>query len=92
VTLGTQAENLHVPHRSGAEFLVARGLRIKGQTGAPALASSSGLAPQEIARVLAELEGKGAVERRSGRLPEWSLTACRGDRSRVVPRELWRLP
>lgn len=76
MTLGTQAETSHdLPHRSRAEFLVARGLRIKGQAGTPALARSSGLASPEIAQVLAELEGRGVVERRSGPLAGWSLTA-----------------
>jgi DNA-binding MarR family transcriptional regulator len=74
---------------SDPRLLVLHGLRLKGVTGADALADAVGLAAGEVTAQLRALEAEGLVAHRSGALNGWTLTpAGRAEQARLVGDEV----
>jgi DNA-binding transcriptional ArsR family regulator len=59
---------------TSSRFLVLHALRVKGLASDELVAALSGLPPQEVGRVLADLASDGLVTRREGRFPGSMLT------------------
>ena len=74
---------------SDPRLLVLHGLRLKGVTGAAALAGALDMAADDVESHLHALEADGLVVHRSGALDGWSLTpAGRAEQSRLVGAEV----
>ncbi len=59
---------------SDADFLVLHALRLKGFADTPAVASLTGLEPEEAAEYLDKVAAAGHASRRDGRISGWALT------------------
>lgn len=78
-----------VAHPSEPSFLVLHGLRLKGFADTEAIASTSGLTPEELDKVLPALQDDELVLHREGRITGWALTpAGRGRHAELLSEEL----
>ena len=76
-------------HRSEPALLVLHALRLKGFADSAVVAEASGLERAAADAVLADLEGRGLVTRRRGRLAGWSLTdRGRSEHARLAAADL----
>lgn len=63
-----------MPHSSSPTVVVIHGVGVKGVAGTDALARATGLAPDEVEVVLADLARVGLVEHRRSHPAGWALT------------------
>jgi hypothetical protein len=78
-----------VAHPSEGIFLVLHGLRLKGFADTGALASTTGLAPPTLERLLGQLRSDELVLHREGRVTGWALTpAGRGRHAELLENEI----